>query len=187
MQLPSLPVLGAVWGVSECGLAFWRRSESDARSRDRHSLWLILFVDAVSIGAGILVARRVPAFGFPLWKVLNLVGLCLFASGLLLRWYSIVYLGRFFTTDVAIAEDHRLIDTGPYRVIRHPSYLGAMLAFLGFSLGFANWASFVIIIAPIFSALLWRIQIEEAALTEALGERYRSYVRRTKRLIPSVY
>jgi protein-S-isoprenylcysteine O-methyltransferase len=71
-------------------------------------------------------------------------GAALFAAGLALRWYAIVYLGRFFTVNVAISKDHRLIDTGPYRFIRHPSYTGAIMAFVGvFASGFClhNWAS----------------------------------------------
>ncbi|HMG05340.1 MAG TPA: isoprenylcysteine carboxylmethyltransferase family protein, partial [Chthoniobacterales bacterium] len=103
------------------------------------------------------------------------------------RWYSIVHLGRFFTVDVAIAADHQLIDTGPYRYVRHPSYTGALLAFIGFAMALRNWASVLIISLPIAFAFLYRINVEERALIQALGERYRAYIKRTKRLIPFVY
>ena len=105
----------------------------------------------------------------------------------MLRWYSIIHLGRFFTVDVAIAADHQLVDTGPYRFVRHPSYTGALFAFIGFGFVMRNWASLLLITVPIFAAFLYRINVEERALLGALGERYRVYSQKTKRLIPFVY
>ena len=107
--------------------------------------------------------------------------------GFVLRFYSIFYLGRFFTINVAIVTGHRLIDSGPYRFIRHPSYIGSLMMFFGLGLGIGNWVSVVIFIVPTFAVLFWRMEIEEAALLESLGEPYRSYMKRTKRLIPMIY
>ncbi len=107
--------------------------------------------------------------------------------GLVVRWYAIIYLGRFFTTNVAIARDHRLIDSGPYRFIRHPSYTGDLLITLGFALIFTNWASLLIIFAPCCAAMLWRIHVEETVLLSALGDNYQNYMQRTKRLVPLIY
>jgi protein-S-isoprenylcysteine O-methyltransferase Ste14 len=107
--------------------------------------------------------------------------------GMVLRLYSIIYLGPFFTNNVAIATNHRLIDSGPYRYIRHPSYTGALMLFLGLGLGTGNWLSVVVIIVPVFAAFWWRMGIEEAALLDALGEPYRCYMKRTKRLVPMIY
>lgn len=106
---------------------------------------------------------------------------------MVLRWYSIIHLGRFFTVNVAIAADHQLVDTGPDRFVRHPSYTGALLAFIGFTMVMRNWASVLVISLPIALAFLYRINVEERALVQALGERYRAYIKRTKRLIPFVY
>jgi protein-S-isoprenylcysteine O-methyltransferase Ste14 len=93
----------------------------------------------------------------------------------------------FFTVNVAIAADHQLVDTGPYRFVRHPSYTGALLAFVGFAMVLRNWASVLVISLPIAFAFLYRISVEELALVQALGERYRAYIKRTKRLLPFVY
>jgi protein-S-isoprenylcysteine O-methyltransferase Ste14 len=101
--------------------------------------------------------------------------------------YAIVHLGRFFTVNVAISSSHRLIDTGPYRFVRHPSYTGALMAFLGLALCLANWASLVILLVPVFLVFLRRMHVEERALLQAFGDQYRDYMRRTKRLIPAVY
>jgi protein-S-isoprenylcysteine O-methyltransferase len=115
------------------------------------------------------------------------LGVCIFVIGLALRIYSIIYLGHLFTLDVAIASDHRLLDTGPYRFIRHPSYTGALMLFFGLGLAIGSWLSAAIITIPIFIAFWWRMGIEETVLLETLGESYRQYMKRTKRLIPLVY
>jgi len=105
----------------------------------------------------------------------------------ILRWYSIGYLGRYFTVDVSISAEHRLIDSGPYRFIRHPTYTGALLAFLGLGFCLGNWLSILFLSLPIIAVFLRRVRIEERALLGALGEQYRPYMRRTKRLVPFIY
>ena len=88
---------------------------------------------------------------------------------------------------VAIAAGHRLIDTGPYRFVRHPSYTGALMAFLGLALCLANWVSLAVMLIPVLLVFLRRMHVEEDALLQALGNQYRDYMQRTKRLIPAVY
>jgi len=174
-------------GISELLLALFKRSGRNAVSKDRYSLTLIWVVYLAAIALGVSAAHRLYHCRLP-WPALCLnLGYGLFVLGLVLRWYAIVYLGRFFTTNVAIASDHRVIDTGPYRWIRHPSYAGGLLALLGFCLSFENWACLLIIFPPCVAVGQWRIHIEEKALLEALGEAYGAYVQRTKRLIPGLY
>jgi len=185
--MPSLSVLGPVWGVSELCVALMMRSRSDATSKDRGSVFLIWVVCLLGIGLAIVAAYRLPALMLPERKLFYMVGLCSFALGLLLRCYSIIYLGRFFTPNVAIAADHRLIDSGPYRFIRHPTYTGFLMILFGLGLSFGNLASLLIAFVPTLVCLLWRIRIEEKALAERFGERYRAYMQRTKRLIPLIY
>jgi protein-S-isoprenylcysteine O-methyltransferase len=180
-------IIGPLWGASEACLILMRRSKSDAASKDRHSLGAMWLVTLTAIALGIVAANRLPSCGLPRPRLVLGVGGCGFALGLVLRWYSIIHLGRFFTVNVAIAKDHRLVDTGPYRLIRHPSYAGNLLAVFGFALTFQNWASLLIVFAPCCAVTLWRIHIEEGALLTALGEQYRGYRQRTKRLIPWIY
>jgi protein-S-isoprenylcysteine O-methyltransferase len=188
MTLPLLPIiLSLIWGASECGLALTRRAKSDAISKDRHSRALIWIVYTLSIWFGMFAMFAVRAWALPRPEMFRLLGLCVFVSGQAFRWYSIIYLGRFFTANVAIADDHRLIDSGPYRLIRHPSYTGNLMAVMGFGPTMVNMASLLILVVPTFAVHFWRMRIEEAALIEAFGEQYRSYIRRTKRLIPFVY
>ena len=118
---------------------------------------------------------------------MHAIGVGIFAAALALRWYSIIHLGRYFTVNVAISEAHRVVDTGPYRLVRHPSYTGSLLAFLGLGICMANFAAIAVIMVPVTAAFLHRIRVEEAVLSGALGENYRRYMSHTKRLIPGIY
>lgn len=187
MDLPSSAVLGIAFGLSEFGLSIVRRSGSKTAATDRSSLSLLWSVILVSVAAGVAAAFLLPQAYSHLLSRLYPLGVAIFAAGLALRWWSIVHLGRFFTVDVAIAHDHRVIDTGPYHWVRHPAYLGVLLAFLGLGLCLGNWVSLAAMTLPILGAFLRRIAVEEAALTAALGDDYRAYARRTSRLLPFLY
>ncbi|MEP6883860.1 MAG: isoprenylcysteine carboxylmethyltransferase family protein [Gammaproteobacteria bacterium] len=187
MNNSAASVLGLIYIVSELGLAISKRAATGARVQDRGSLTLLWMVIVVSVTLAFNLAYQFPAAGMNAVPVLRIVGIVVFVAGLAIRWYAIVRLGRFFTVNVAIAADHRLIDTGPYRLVRHPSYTGALMAFLGLGLCLANWLSLVVIVAPILLVFLRRMHIEEAALLQAFGDQYRDYMRRTKRLIPAIY
>ncbi len=185
----SLPfaALGFIWAFAELVLTVKRRVRPAGESKDRGSLQWIWLVWLVSFGVGIAVAETAPALRFSHRGLVYGASAMLFGLGIFVRGYAIHYLGRYFTTNVSIAKDHRLIDAGPYRVIRHPSYAGALLICLGLALSTANLASLLVIFVPVFAVMSWRIHIEEAALIGALGDEYRSYMKRTRRLIPLVY
>jgi protein-S-isoprenylcysteine O-methyltransferase Ste14 len=116
-----------------------------------------------------------------------ITGLCLILLGLIIRWIAILTLRHYFTVDVAIVRDHKIIQRGMYGVIRHPSYLGSLISFLGLGLSFSNWISLTVIFIPITAAFLNRIKIEEAALTAAFGDEYTSYSATTNSLLPKIY
>ncbi len=182
----SLPaILGLSYFLSELVLAFTRRSKKKDDSKDASSLRVLWIVIGVSIWFSLLLHANFRTASLP--APFSALGLVLFAAGILLRWYSIIRLGRFFTIDVAITADHQLVDSGPYRFVRHPSYTGALLAFVGFGLVLRNWMSLLALVIPILVAFLYRINVEERALLDAIGDRYRAYASRTKRLIPFLY
>jgi protein-S-isoprenylcysteine O-methyltransferase len=185
LRLPFPAILGLNYFFSELILAVTRRSSAKTVSKDASSLRVLWVIIIVCIWLSIQAQGRWPDAVLPPWSVP--IGVALFVGGMILRWYSIIHLGRFFTVNVAIAADQQLIDTGPYRFVRHPSYTGALLAFIGFAMVLRNWASVLVISLPIAFAFLYRIQVEERALVQGLGERYRAYIKRTKRLIPFVY
>lgn len=180
--------LGLVYLFSEVLLTATRRSRSRTGTKqDRSTLRVIWLVIMVSITAGVYLAARWPAAGLPHGEIFAPAGVFLFVAGLLLRWWAIITLGRFFTVDVTIEKDHELVERGPFRLVRHPSYTGVLLAFVGFALTLRNWAALLVILVPIFAAFIRRMNVEEEALSRALGSRYAEYMKRTKRLVPFVY
>jgi protein-S-isoprenylcysteine O-methyltransferase len=187
-SMPVAAYLALLYFASELLLGMVRRAKAGARSpEDRGSTRLLWILIPISMFFGFQFEFGLPQAGWGYRPWLNVVGIAITIAGLAFRWYSIIYLGRFFTVNVEIAADHQLIDSGPYRRIRHPSYTGALMAFFGLALCTQNWASLALIVVGPTAAFLYRMRVEEAALSGAFGERYRQYMQRTARLIPGVY
>jgi protein-S-isoprenylcysteine O-methyltransferase len=182
-------ILSGIYVASEIGLGIVKRARrGESRLADQGSLALIWLVVGCSMYLAFALRYSASQYNFQSRAAAAAsLGTALFIAGLAIRWYAIIYLGRFFTVNVAIANDHRLIEGGPYRYVRHPAYSGALLAFLGLGLCVGNWLSIAAIAIPILGVFLWRIHVEEAALLLGLGSQYRSYMKRTKRLLPGVY
>jgi protein-S-isoprenylcysteine O-methyltransferase len=178
--------LGAfiLWLLVDSVVVFrWKTGRSE--NRDRHSLRVLMILSLVVCFLAIHWAfesvSRVPET----W--LQWLGLGVMAGGVALRFRSIATLGKFHTPNVAIRAQHRLIEQGPYRYVRHPSYLGALIGFDGFGLALGDWRSFAVFLLVMPLPYLVRIREEEAALATAFGEEYVAYQRRTKRLVPGIY
>jgi protein-S-isoprenylcysteine O-methyltransferase Ste14 len=163
-----------------------RRSGPRTTGRDRgsHTLLWSLLVVSIYLAAQIRFMRigRMPERETMFW-----IGIALILTGIVIRASAIATLWRFFTVTVEIHESHELIDQGLYRLVRHPSYSGALLSFVGLGFAFGNWLSLSIILAGALIGFAYRIHVEEQALVEHFGDRYRQYSARTKRLIPGVY
>jgi protein-S-isoprenylcysteine O-methyltransferase Ste14 len=113
-------------------------------------------------------------------------GLALAAAGYALVFWSGLALGRMYSQEVTLQEGHRLVTDGPYRVIRHPRYLGLLALTVGTSLVFRSWLGLAAI-APLLAVLLFRIHDEETLLGQQFGPDWEAYRRRTWRLVPGVY
>jgi protein-S-isoprenylcysteine O-methyltransferase Ste14 len=180
--------LGFVYFASEVLLTITRRSRSQTGTKqDRSTLRVLWIVIMLSVAAGVFVAGNWRGGALAHGRAFEVAGVVLFAAGLVFRWWAIVTLGRFFTVDVTIEKDHELVERGPFRWVRHPSYTGVLLAFVGWALTLRNWLSFLVVLVPIFVAFVRRMNVEERALGTALGENYGDYMRRTKRLVPFLY
>ncbi len=156
-------LLGLVYLISELLLTVTRRSRSrTGMKQDRSTLLVVWLVIMVNVAAGIYVAKHWPAAALPHQR-------------------------SFVFADVTIEKDHELVERGPFRMVRHPSYTGVLLAFVGLGLSLGNWAALLVILLPIGAAFIHRMNVEENALSAALGSQYTDYMRRTKRLVPFVY
>ena len=134
------------------------------------------------VGRAVLPAARI---GGDVWVFT--LGIVLGWLGLLLRWWSFASLGKYFTVTVRTSEDQPVVERGPYRVLRHPSYTGLLLTFAGGGLIADNWVSAAGAVGVLLAALIYRLRIEERALDDALGERYRLFAATRARLIPYVW
>ena len=155
-------------------------------ARDQGTLWLNIVVITVALGvAGMLTASlRNSAWQF---GPTGLAGPIVMWAGLAVRIWAIVVLGRSFRTTVEVDTGQRVVDRGPYRWVRHPSYTGILLLMAGLSLGYGNWPALAVLLVLPTGVLIHRIFVEEAALTEVIGRAYTDYTTRTKRLVPGVW
>ena len=187
MLLPAL--LGLGFFASELGLAASRRASRapSAGRADGGSIRVLWLTISLAVTLGVLLALYGPVGPRVPYRVGVVTGVLLFAAGSALRWWSIRHLGRFFTVDVAVARDQRVVDDGPYRLVRHPSYSGLLLQFAGLALTLGSVLSLVVVLVPTFLALVYRMRVEERALLAGLGAPYAEYMVRTKRLVPLVF
>jgi protein-S-isoprenylcysteine O-methyltransferase Ste14 len=107
--------------------------------------------------------------------------------GLPLRWWSFLSLGKYFTVVVKTSSEQPVVDRGPYRVLRHPSYTGLLLAVAGVAVMVGNWVGVVGSVGLVLTVVVYRVRIEERALTAALGDRYREFAASRARLVPYVW
>jgi protein-S-isoprenylcysteine O-methyltransferase Ste14 len=159
-----------------------------APTEDAGSLRVLTVFFGLAMFAAFFFATRVRDARLPgpplLWFFL---GLAVMTAGSLLRRHCFRVLGAFFTGTVTIQKDHRVIDTGAYRFVRHPSYTAALLIVLGISLSLGNWLGVVVSFPLAFAGYAYRAQVEERALLQALGEPYALFLRTRKRFFPAIY
>lgn len=145
---------------------------------------VVFFVAILLFPVGRALVPRAVIGGGP-W--LFALGAAIGWLGLLLRWWSFVSLGRYFTVVVNTSPDQPVVERGPYRVLRHPGYTGLLLAFAGGGLMWGNWVTTAGATGLMLIALLRRIRAEERALEAATGDRYREFAAHRARLLPYVW
>jgi protein-S-isoprenylcysteine O-methyltransferase Ste14 len=151
--------------------------------RDRGSGALVILTVFISISIAF-------AFGYagvgmlPDW--IFYLGIFLMLFGVIVRQWAIAILGRFFSLTVQIAEDHKVVEKGPYRLVRHPSYTGVLITFIGLGLAVQSWGALLVLLVVFSLSFGYRMWVEERTLLSELGQDYASYMKRTKRLIPFI-
>jgi protein-S-isoprenylcysteine O-methyltransferase Ste14 len=188
-------VLFMVVQVRVAGLDLLRRMfrrRARVARLDRGSLLLVTAAAGFGIGGAFLLEANVPSATIgaglaPIRWLCFAVGVTAIVVGSLGRQWAISTLGRFFTLNVTISDEQRVINTGPYRWVRHPSYTADLLAFTGIGLALGNWLALLAAALLPLLGLLVRIHVEENALFANLGDPYRAYAEGKKRLIPRVW
>ncbi len=162
-----------------------RASRKEASVQDRGSMGILIGLQWLGLALNFLLAGFFQAAAIP-WHRTALfgIGVTLILLGVALRWYSIWTLGRYFTRDVAVSSDQIVVQNGPYRYIRHPAYSGTFLTMMGVGLAMTNWASLVALLMGVLLGHMYRVNVEERALIQSIGQPYIEYMHRTKRFIP---
>jgi protein-S-isoprenylcysteine O-methyltransferase Ste14 len=180
-----------IWDVPEVIVAFRQKakvSRKDASIQDRGSLGILIGLLWGGLALNFLLGGLYQAAAIPWHRTtLFLLGVALILLGVAFRWYAIWTLGPFFTRDVAVSADQMVVQNGPYRYIRHPAYSGTILTMLGMGLALTNWASLVVLLVCVLAGHLYRVRVEEKALSQTIGQPYLEYMHRTKRFIPFVF
>ena len=153
---------------------------------DQGSLvWIVL-----SLGIGVLLAlgaaARVRGATITGWAPV-VVGIVMMWAGVALRQWAVWTLGRFFTVVVKVRDGQTVVEKGPYRWVRHPSYTGLLLTLVGLGVALGNWLSILALVVFPVIGLVGRIRVEESVLLEGLGEPYRRYAEGRRRILPGIW
>lgn len=183
----ALPVslTAVIWLILELRQSLMRRPE--AVKADRGSL---LVLRASYIGgalAAVAAERTVTAAAIKPESTAAWLCLIFLWCGIATRFWSFRTLGRYFTFTVQTSTDQPVVTEGPYRFVRHPGYTGILLAVIGLGFLFGNWVSVASILVAVTAGLVYRIRVEERALLQTLGARYRDFAATRKRLVPFVW
>lgn len=121
------------------------------------------------------------------WNLLKYLGLFFYSIGIFLRYSSSYLLGNYFSRHVHVEKGQVLVSHGPYKILRHPLYLGLYLLVLGVPTFFQNPLAMVLALISMARVLNQRMKLEEKNMEKVLGERYRQWKKSRYRFIPYIY
>ena len=182
-----LALFWLAWVVSWVVASFWSgRTKSHVRTWDSWVYRLPILIGAILLSpwtAGALGASQLYDPGNIGTYLLALVVL----FGISFTWWARIHLGRFWSNAITHKEDHRVVDTGPYGVVRHPIYTGLIIAILATGVAVATWTS--LLGALLISFGEWqKARMEEGFLTAELGaEAYGPYCKRVPMIVPFLH
>ena len=189
IKLIIIIALSYLYGIFEIILGIrqrQRRKRNIVIKGDKGSFWLLLILIAVGYTLSFcFAATRIGRIYH--WDAFFAIGAIVILVGLIIRITAIMTLQQHFTYTVTKIENHELIESGLYKSIRHPGYLGQIIVFIGTLVSLSNWLSVLSMIIPILFGFIYRIRVEEKFMIEQMGEKYIDYQKRTKRLIPTIY
>lgn len=166
--------------------AFSTQEAKRDQGSDRLSIIVILLMSSLSVVASVVewgYSNNAAETSF----TATCIGAALLLTGIAIRVWAIRTLGKHFTATVTLTDDHQLVRSGPYRWVRHPSYLGAFMAIAGCPVFLNAWWATGIAIAAMTIAYYLRIGVEEKMLSSYFGDKYLDYSKQTKRIIPFIW
>jgi len=177
-----------IWLVPEFIHTHTHRVDTKSAADDRRSGLGVALSIWIGIFLAYLLALTEPPADIDWYPVLLFtLGIIFMVAGVVFRWYAVAVLGKYFSFQLAIQPGQTIVEQGPYRLIRHPSYTGALITMFGLGLAFTNWLSLLAMLIAGFMGYSYRVWVEEQLLIQALGEPYREYMGHMKRFIPFVY
>jgi protein-S-isoprenylcysteine O-methyltransferase Ste14 len=182
--LHTIGIEGRVRRREDADAATWQTTSHDRGSQRAvgvaFGVTLVLLVAAAALSvANVAVA---PASG-----IVAACGIVLMLAGMAIRYWAVRTLGAFYTRTLRVSSGHQVVDSGPYRFVRHPGYVGTILLLGGAAVATANWVAIIVGPALVVAMYVLRIRAEETMLRSELGAHYEEYAARTSRLIPFVY
>lgn len=166
---------------------FQRKSDESEKLKVATDNTLLIFRIAVPVSLIASIVIYFSKWGTFEFNTSVYVGFALVAFGLFVRWYAIQSLGKSFQVNVTIMKDQQLVKKGIYKLIRHPSYSGLLLYYIGLGLIMHNYVSILILLIGPLYAVAMRIRKEEVFLADHFGEDYTEYCKSSSRLIPFIY
>ncbi len=124
---------------------------------------------------------------FPRSAWVSSFGIGLVSLGVVLFVWARHTLSKNYSGHISVKSGQTLVQSGPYRFIRHPAYSGYLLMALGISLGYSSMAGLISVLALLLPSLVYRMKVEEKLLAEHFGEAYYQYMLRTKQLVPGFW
>ena len=156
------------------------------KSTDRNTVWVITVLSLLSLMLPIIEwAYFLDVTPVNFYSIG--IGILLMTSGLGIRVWAIRVLGKFFSATVKVRGDHEVIQDGPYKTVRHPSYLGAYFTFIGSPILLGAWISLPLVMIIMGIAYYFRITTEERTLTEYFGEKYERYKKYSWSMLPGLW
>jgi protein-S-isoprenylcysteine O-methyltransferase Ste14 len=186
-QIPYYVVIG-IWILLELRVRLRSRLNHQGARLERGSLLVVIASIYAGLGAGFELAEKVQSAAIvdARW-LLFVVGMVLMCAGIVIRQWAVALLGELFTIDVRVHPGQRVVERGPYRWVRHPSYTGLIMTFVGIGLALGNWAALLVLAVLPTAGLVVRIRFEERALLAGLGEPYRRFAAGRPHVFPGVW
>jgi protein-S-isoprenylcysteine O-methyltransferase Ste14 len=190
MTVHDISIIGTAFVISFSGflINFIKKEGGTGIIFEQDAKTLLLFRSIIPAVLIVSVFIYFSRFGqYEPFTIIFLLGYLLIITGLIVRWIAVLSLGKAFTVKVSILKDQSLKTDGIYKKIRHPSYTGFLMYYLGLGLIMQNWICLSILtIAPLVVVLL-RIKQEELVLSGHFGDQYKAYTQKTWKLFPYLF